>query len=130
MIEEIIRKVLGMPPGTRRINQDLALMRQIIKPLQQNLIPFQNEKELELMSLQVDIKSQKQGLEKIETGAIQSIFYEPMVAFAYKNYIKGVSQDLLCCRTSDIELIYRIKKQSVDVYMNGNQAAIIDQNNN
>jgi hypothetical protein len=53
-----------------------------------------------------------------------------MVAFAYKNYIKGVSEDLLCCRTSDIELIYRIKKQNVDVYMNGNQAAVIDQNNN
>jgi len=129
MIEDIIRKVLGMPPGTRKINQDLAVMRQIIRPLQEHLIPFQEEKELELMSLKVDIKSQKQGLDKIIAGTIQSIYYEPMVAFAYKDYIKGVREALLCCRTSRSELIFRIKKQNVDVYLNGNQVALMDQNN-
>ena len=127
MIEDIIRRVLSMPPGTRKINQDLAVMRQIIKPIQGRLIPFQAEKEIEIMSLQLDIKSHKQGLDKIISGTIQSIYYEPMVAFAYKDYIKGVREALLCCRTSHHELIYRIKKQEVDVYMNGNQAAVIDQ---
>ncbi len=129
MIEDIIRKVLGMPPGTRKINQDLAVMRQIIKPQKQHLIPFQAEKELELMSLKLDIKSHKQGLDKIIAGTIQSIYYEPMVAFAYKDYIKGVREALLVCRTSDIELIFRIKKQAVDVYLNGKQVALIDRNN-
>lgn len=129
MIEDIIRKVLGMPPGTRKINQDLALMRQIIKPYQSLLIPFREEAELELMSLKLDLKSQKQGLDRIVAGSIQSIYAEPMVAFAYKDYIKGVREALLCCRTSDSELIFRIKKQNVDVYFNGSQVAIIDQNN-
>ncbi|MEP6796193.1 MAG: hypothetical protein ABJB16_17835 [Saprospiraceae bacterium] len=129
MIEDIIRKVLGMPPGTRKINQDLAAMRQIMRPLQSQLIPFREESELELMSLKLDLKSQKRGLDKIVAGTIQSIYAEAMVVFAYKDYIKGVREALLCCKTSDTEIIFRIKKQIVDVYFNGNQVAIIDQNN-
>ncbi len=120
---------MGMPPGTRKINQDLAVMRQIIKPLQQHLIPFREEKETEIMSLNVETKSQKNGLDKIITGTIQSIYTEAMVAFAYKDYIKGVREALLCCKTSNAELIFRIKKKDVDVYLNGNQVALIDQHN-
>jgi len=129
MIEDIIRKVLHLAPGTRKINQDLAAMRQIIKPFQSQLIPFREESELELMSLNLQLKSQKQGLDKIIAGTIQSIYSEPMVAFTYKDYIKGVREALLCCKTSDTEIIFRIKKQNVDVYYNGSQVAMIDQNN-
>ncbi len=129
MIEDIIRKALGMPPGTKKINQDLAMMRQIIKPFQSQLIPFRQESELELMSLKLELKSQKQGLDRIVAGTIQSIYSEPMVAFAYKDYIKGVREALLCCRTSDTEIIFRIKKQNVDVYFNGSQVAMMDHNN-
>jgi len=128
MIEDIIRKVLGMPPGTRKINQDLGTMRQIIKPYLPHLIPFVEEKELELMSLKLEVKSQKKGLDKILNGTIQSIYNEPMVTFAYKDYIKGVREALLLCRTSHSELIFRIKKMDVDVYLNGTQVAMIDRN--
>ena len=129
MIEDIIRKVLGMPPGTRKINQDLETMRQIIKPYQPHLIPFVEEKELELMSLKLEVKSQKKGLDRILNGTLQSIYNEPMVTFAYKDYIKGVREALLLCRTSHSELIFRIKKMDVDVYLNGTQVAMIDRNN-
>ncbi len=118
-----------MPPGTRKINQDLAVMRQMIKPLQERLIPFREENEIEIMSLHLETKSQKNGLDKIVTGTIQSIYSEAMVAFAYKDYIKGVREALLCCKTSNAELIFRIKKKDVDVYLNGNQVALIDQYN-
>src|SRR6185436_15154596 len=71
----------------------------------------------------------KKGFDKIVNGAIQSIYSEPMVAFAYKDYVKGEREGLLCCRTSDREIIFRIKKLNVDVYLNGEQVAIIDRNN-
>ncbi len=121
--------VLKLPPGVRKINHDLDLMRQLLRPVQDQLIPFQDEKELELLSLKFDVKSQKQGLDKILKGHIHSIYYEPMVAFAYKDYIKGTREALLCCRTRTTEIIYRIKKRDVDVYFNGNMVALIDQNN-
>src|SRR5688572_14769834 len=107
MIEDLFRMVLKIPPGIRKINQDLAVMRQILKPVTDQLIPFQEENELELLSLKHEIKSQKQGLDKILVGKIYSIYYEPMVVFAYKDYIKGVRDALLYCRTRSDEFIFR-----------------------
>lgn len=129
MIEDLLRRVLKVPPGTRKINQDLGIMREIIRPVQHQLIPFQEENEIELMSLNYELKSQKQGFDKIITGTIQSIYYEPMVTFAYKDYINGVRDALLVCRTKSMEFIYRIKKKDADVYFNGNQVAVMDASN-
>jgi len=129
MIEDIIRGVLGMPPGVKKINKDLAVMRQIARPIVDLLIPWEEEKEIELMSLKLDVKSQKRGFDKIILGSIQSIYFEPMVAFAYKDYVKGTREALLYCRTTQKEIVYRIKKNEIDVYLNGKQVAIIDPNN-
>ena len=130
MIEDLFRMVLKIPPGIRKINQDLDVMRHILRPLQDHLIPFQEENEMELMSLKHEVKTQKQGLDKILWGNIHSIYYEPMVAFAYKDYIKGVRDALLYCRTKNHEFIFRIKKSGVDVYFNGKQVALLDDNKN
>ena len=127
MIEDIIRGVLGMPPGVNKINKDLAVMRQVARPIVEQLIPWEDEKEIELMALKVDLKAQKRGLDKIMLGSIQSIYFEPMVAFAYKDYMKGSREALLYCRTVKLEIVYRIKKYDIDVYLNGKQVAIIDQ---
>ena len=127
MIEDFLRAVLGMPPGISRINKDLVVMRQLTKPIADQIIPWEQEKELELMALKMEIKSQKRGMDKIMLGAIQSIYFEPMVTFAYRDYVKGVREALLYCRTRNIEFVYRIKKKDVDVFMNGTQVDIIDQ---
>ena len=129
MIEDLFRMVLKIPPGIRKINQDLSLIREMLRPVQDQLIPFQEENEMELMSLKHEIKSQKQGLDKLLIGKIYSIYYEPMVAFAYKDYIKGVRDALLYCRTRNDEFIFRVKKRDIDVYFNGRQVALIDVNN-
>ena len=118
--------VLKLPPGVRKINHDIGLMRDLIKSVVDQLIPFQDEEEMELMSLKFDLKPQKQGLDRILRGNVYSIYHEPMVAFAYKDYIKGTRDALLFCRTRSSEFIYRIKKRDVDVYYNGHQVAIID----
>ena len=128
MIEDIIRAVLGLSPGTKKINADLAAMRAHLQPQVANLIPWKEEKELELMSLNIQFDSKKKGLDKIMFGSIQSIYFEPMVAFAYKDYVKGEQNALLYCRTSGMEYVYRIKKQNTDVYFNGELVASLDHN--
>jgi hypothetical protein len=127
MIEDIIRSVLGMAPGAKKINLDLAAMRQHCKPIVEQLIPWEEEKELELLSLNVNYMTQKRGLDKIVIGAIQSIYYEPMVVFAYKDYVKGQRDALLYCRTKHLEYIYRLKRRDTDVYFNGKHVAVLDQ---
>lgn len=129
MIEDILRALLGIPPGTSRINKDLAIMRQLTKPIADQIIPWEKEKELELMALKMDIKTQKRGMDKMILGSIQSIYVEPMVTFAYMDYVKGTREGLLYCRTRELEIVFRIKKKDIDVFLNGNQVAIIDQQN-
>lgn len=129
MIEDILRALLGIPPGPSRINKDLAIMRQLTKPVADEIIPWEKEKELELMSLKLDIKSQKRGMDKMILGSIQSIYVEPMVAFAYMDYVKGTREGLLYCRSRDLEIVYRIKRRDIDVFLNGNHVAILDQEN-
>ena len=128
MIEDILRSVLGLPPGVGKINRDLASMRALTTPIAQRIIPWEEEKELELMSLNLDHKTQKKGMDKFIVGQIKSIYFEPMVAFAYKEYLKGSREALLYCRTSQKELVFRIKKRTVDVYLNSGQVAVINQN--
>jgi hypothetical protein len=127
MIEDLFRALLGIPPGTARINKDLAIMRQLTKPVADQIIPWEKENELELMALKIDIKSHKRGMDRILLGSVLSIYVEPMVTFAYMDYVKGTREALLYCRTREIELVYRIKKKDIDVFLNGSLVAIIDQ---
>jgi hypothetical protein len=129
MIEDIIRSVLGMPPGANKINRDLEAMREMARPVMTLLIPWEEEKELELMSLRVDYKSQKKGFDKVLMGTVQSIYFEPMVVFSYLKYDKKSREALLYCRTVNREIVFRIKKRDVDVYLNGSHVAIINQHN-
>jgi hypothetical protein len=126
MIEEILRSVLGMAPGAKKINLDLAAMRQHCKPIVEQLIPWEDEKELELLSLNVNFMPQKRGLDKMVFGSVQSIYYEPMVVFGYKDYVKGQRDALLYCRTKNLEFIYRLKRRDTDIYFNGNHVAVLD----
>jgi hypothetical protein len=127
MIEDFLRAILGIPPGISRINKDLAVMRQLTRPMADQLIPWEEENELELMSLKVESRAHKRGMDKMIVGSVQSIYFEPMVTFAYRDYVKGAREALLYCRTRNHELVYRIKKRDVDVFLNGKQVAIIDQ---
>lgn len=129
MIEDFLRALLGIPPGATRINKDLAIMRQLTKPVADELIPWEDENELELMALKMELKSQKRGMDRILMGTIQSIYVEPMITFAYMDYVKGTREALLYCRSRNLEIVYRIKAKAVDVFLNGNQVAIIDQEN-
>lgn len=115
-----------MPPGNRKINEDLGFMRELIRPAISALIPFQEENELEILSLRHEEKTHKQGLDKVIAGTMQSIYYEPMVAFAFKDYIKGSREALLLCRTRSMEFIYRLGKTGTDVFFNGTPAGWID----
>lgn len=127
MLEDLIRAVLGMPPGLTRINKDLAIMRERTRPILQDLIPWEEEEELELLSMKMEIKTHKRGMDRMLIGTFHSIYMEPMITFAYMDYMKGAREGLLYCRSRSFEFVYRIKRKDVDVFFNGQQVAIIDQ---
>jgi hypothetical protein len=127
MIEEILRSMLRMAPGAKKINLDLAHMRQLCQPIVEQIIPWEEERELELLSLKLQIPNHKRGAHKMTIGSIQSIYYEPMVAFAYKDYVKGQRDGLLYCRTRNLEFVYRLRRRETDIYFNSNHVAVLDE---
>ncbi len=129
MIEDFLRALLGIPPGATKINKDLAVMRQLTKPVADQLIPGKMKRSLELDVPQSGGENPEKGNGSMILGSVQSIYVEPMVTFAYMDYVKGTREALLYCRTRDLEIVYRIKKRDIDVFLNGNQVAIIDQQN-
>jgi len=126
MIEDILRAIFRLSPSEKRINADIATMRQLTRPLADQVIPWEKEHEIELLSLNATVKTQKDGMDKIQWGALQSIYFEPMAAWAFKDYVKGEQDALLYCRTKEAEFIYRIRPKKTDVYFNGKFTAWID----
>ena len=125
-IEDVIRGILGMPPSAGKITRDLAVMRNETKGWYEHLIPFQQEKELELLSLTQEKKWVKKSLERFLTGVFKSIYTEPMFTYAYVDYTKGKGKNaLLLVRTKSNEFVYRIKRKFTELYVDGALAAVI-----
>ena len=126
MIEDILRVILGIPPTARKIGLDLDVMRKETKDWYEKLIPWQQEKEMELLSFNMEKKVQKQGFDKIMKGAYMSIYSEFMFTFAYKDYLKGSGKNaLLQIRTKSHEFVYRLKKKGTEVFVDSNYVAFI-----
>ena len=126
MIEDLFRAIFRLSPSEKRINTDIATMRRITRPVADEIIPWEREREIDLLSLNATTKSEKDGMDKIWWGALQSIYFEPMAVWAYKTYVKGSREALLYCRTKETELIYRLQPKKTDVYFNGKFTAWID----
>lgn len=126
MIEDLLRSILGLSPGEKRINQDIAKMRELTRGVATEIIPWEKEDEMELFSLNITHQTKKDGMDKITQGVIQSIYFEPMAVYAYKDYVKGSRESLLYCRTKETEFIFRLLKERTDIYFNGKLTAYID----
>ncbi len=126
MLEDILRVVLGVPPTSRKIGLDIEVMRKETQEWYSKLIPWQQEKEMELLSLNQEKKVVKQGFDKIIKGAFSSIYSEFMFTYAYKDYLKGPGKNaLLQIRTTAHEFVYRMKKKGTEVFVDGNYVAFI-----
>lgn len=115
-----------MPPSSGKISRDLQMMRAETQEWYAHLIPFQQEKELELLSLTQEKKLVKKSFLKVLKGVFQSIYTEPMFTYAYTDYMKDKGKNaLLQVRTKTTEFVYRIKKKLTELYVDGKLAAVI-----
>jgi hypothetical protein len=126
IIEDLLRLILGVPPSTSKIKKDLAIMRRETEDWYQALIPWQQEKELELLSLTQEKKWVKSSFDRILKGVFQSIYTEPMFTYAYVDYLKGKGKNgILLIRTKAHEFVYHVKKKLTEVIVDGQFVAAI-----
>ncbi|HLF65388.1 MAG TPA: hypothetical protein VI603_16605 [Saprospiraceae bacterium] len=119
MLEDIIRKLLKAPPSQRRILADLTVMADETRPWRDKVIPWEEEREMELLSLNREYKWVKQSFNRLLKGVFHSIYHEPMLTYAYKNYIKGGHFALFYAATLSHQFIYQKQKTRTDFFIDG-----------
>ena len=127
MLEDFVRLVLNLPPSQKRIHKDLLHFREELKDWIKDLIPWENERELDLLSLNQEVKWTKHSFEKLLKGRLFSIYHESMLVFGYKDYGKKKKNAVLWVRSRQHEWVYRVKESETELYIDGEFVGKISQ---
>lgn len=125
MIEDILRSIFSAPPSQRRIEADLQIMAKEIQPWRDEVIPWEEENELELLSLQQEKKWVSHSMGKFLKGVFMSIYHEPMMAFAFKAYHKQGHYAVCFAATASHQFIYHRTKTRTEFFINGQHAGFM-----
>ncbi len=118
----IISQVFGFMfslQGTKgKIRRDTNKLREELKAYLDKLVPLDST-ELELLSLNQSDRTVSRGMNKVIKGAFTSIYHEPLVAYAYKEYSAEAKKAVLLILTHDREFIYNIDGNTTELSING-----------
>ena len=125
MLEDIIRKLLKAPPSQKRIQADLTLIAEETRQWRQGVIPWEVEKEMELMSLNRQFKWIKKSLGRFLKGVFLSIYHEPMLIYGFKSYRKKGQFAIFYAATLSHQFIYQRHKGRTDVLIDGEHVGFL-----
>ena len=93
------------------------------------LVPL-NPSELELLSVNQSGVEVSRGLNAVQTGMFTSVYHEPLLAYAYKQYKYPEDSSFLLVSTSSDDFIYKSEGQRTQVFLNNSELGIIDSEGN
>lgn len=108
----------NLNPGKAKVQADFRKIQAELGAKRSSLVPWSDE-ERSLLSLKKKPYSEKTGSVKLAKGSFISIYQEPMVLFGYKRYLGKKENAILVILTSHHEYLYRIKKNKIEVALNG-----------
>lgn len=114
----VYRGFSNLNPGKAKIEADFRKIQGEMSEKRATLVPWSDE-DRGLLSLKTEPYKERTGNVKSAEGTIISIYHEPMVLFAYKRYIGKKENAILAVISSHHEFLYRIKKNKVEVALNG-----------
>lgn len=117
MLEDFLRVAFKLAPSQRRIQMDLEQIDKETREWKEQLIPWEEEDEMELFSLNQTSKWVKQTWDRILKGVFYSIYNEPMMVYGYKNYIRGGKNTLIYAATYGHDFIFRGKKDKTQFFI-------------
>ncbi|TVQ47603.1 MAG: hypothetical protein EA362_06310 [Saprospirales bacterium] len=115
-------------PGLNQMKKDVLRLRSASISAAANLIPLKHD-EIELLSSRVDLKSLGNRFRKTKSGFLNSIYNEPMVAFTIKRYLGNNRRKIIYARTTTDEFVFIQKKNTVQLYLNGNPFGKLENDN-
>ena len=109
--------------------RDVEQLKLQMSEMVKELVPL-NNKELELLSVNQSGVSVSRGLNSVKTGAFTSVYHEPLVAYAYKQYKYPADHSILLVSTSEDDYIYMSEGETTKVFLSNSELGIIDSDGN
>lgn len=106
-------------PGLSRMKKDVLSLRTQLTPLTKNLIPVERE-ELDLLSFNIVGAGRSRKLfRRTRRGFIHTIYEEPLIAYAIKNYPTPSGKRIIYARTRNSEFVFIRGKSKTQLYIDG-----------
>ncbi len=116
IVYQIVQFAMSISGKKSQISRDVTTLRDEVDNYLDRLIPISTE-ELNLFSFhQIETNTSK-SLHTIHRGVFTSIYQEPLLAYAHKQY-SGSDYSLLLAMTHQNEYLYIRKGARTDVYIN------------
>ena len=120
----LVRIFSNFAPGSRRLQQDLDMMKEDMDKWAGDLVPLTRE-EVELFSFNQEKHVMRKGFGKTAKGIFTSIYHEPVLAYIYKEYLGPGKNALLYVRTGAQEFVYRISKKGIEVLVDRERVGVL-----
>lgn len=129
IIFQLIQFFITVNSSSGQRRRDIEELKLKMSELVKELVPMSN-KELELLSVNQSGVSTKRGINSVKTGAFTSVYQEPLLAYAYKEYGYPAQKSILLVSTSEDDFIYMSEGQTTQVFLNNSELGMIDSDGN
>jgi len=125
---QLFKFFISINSSKAQIRRDIEQLKLRMMEMVKELVPM-NKAELELLSVNQSGVSVSRGINSVQTGAFTSIYNEPLLAYAYKNYSSGDKSILLVSTDSD-DFIYMSEGATTKVFLNNSELGVVDSDGN
>lgn len=129
IVVQLVDFFLSINSGSGQIKRDVAELKSKIATYISNLVPM-TIKELELLSINETGTTSVQGVSTTRSGAFTSIYHEPLLAYAFKEYKYPAGKRLLLISSEDDDFLYLTDGNKTKVSVNNKELGVIDESGN
>jgi len=114
----------NLAPGEKRVQQDIQELRDVLKEQRDPLVRLDREG-LELLAAQETDRKTKRGFKKVRLGTFSTLYNEPILVYALRQYLSNGPDSLLVAYTAQHEFIYWIKKKETRVVVDNTYLGLL-----
>lgn len=117
IVYQIAMFFVGINATTGQLKRDIVELTDLLKSLTASLIPLDTE-ELSLLSLNHKVEINKRGLNPVKLGVFKSIYHEPLISFAIKEY-GGHDRASIIIKTKTTTFAYQVRGLKTELNIDG-----------
>jgi len=114
----------NLAPGEKRVQQDIQELRDALNERRAPLVRLDREG-LELLAAQETDRKTKRGFKKVRLGTFSTLYNEPILVYALRQYLSNGPDSLLVAYTAQHEFIYWIKKKETRVVVDNTYLGLL-----